>query len=78
MDFVIEIHHEDRFVGGEIRFRISLSIAKSEILVTCATVGYFVGSLVPLTFSCASFRTQLVIFDTHVQTESAQLLRLDQ
>ena len=29
MDFLIEIHPEDGFLGGEIRFRISRSIGKS-------------------------------------------------
>ena len=31
LDFLIEIHPEDGFLGGEIRFRISRSIAKSRI-----------------------------------------------
>ena len=30
LDFLIEIHPEDGFLGGEIRFRISRSIGKSE------------------------------------------------
>ena len=34
LDFLIEIHPEDGFVGGEIRFRISRSIAKSEIRIS--------------------------------------------
>ena len=34
LDFVIEIHPEDGFLGGEIRFRISRSIAKSEIRIS--------------------------------------------
>ena len=29
LDFLIEIHPEDGFLGGEIRFRISCSIGKS-------------------------------------------------
>ena len=29
LDFLIEIHPEDGFLGGEIRFRISRSIGKS-------------------------------------------------
>ena len=29
LDFLIEIHAEDGFLGGEIRFRISSSIGKS-------------------------------------------------
>ena len=29
LDFLIEIHPEDGFLGGEIRFRISRSIEKS-------------------------------------------------
>ena len=29
LDFLIKIHHEDGFQGGEIRFRISRSIAKN-------------------------------------------------
>ena len=29
LDFLIEIHPEDGFLGGEVRFRISRSIGKS-------------------------------------------------
>ena len=34
MDFLIEIHREDEFLGGEIRFRIWRLIAKSEIQIS--------------------------------------------
>ena len=34
LDFSIEIHPEDGFLGGEICFRISRSIAKSEIRIS--------------------------------------------
>ena len=34
LDFLIEIYPEDGFLGGEIRFRISRSIAKSEIWIS--------------------------------------------
>ena len=34
MDFLIEIHREDEFLGGEIRFRISRLIAKSETRIS--------------------------------------------
>ena len=34
LDFLIEIHPEDGFLGGEIRFRISRSIAKSETRIS--------------------------------------------
>ena len=34
LDFLIEIHREDEFLGGEIRFRISRLIAKSETRIS--------------------------------------------
>ena len=34
LDFLIEIHREDEFLGGEIRFRISRLVAKSEIRIS--------------------------------------------
>ena len=34
LGFLIEIHTEDGFLESEIRFRISRSIAKSEIRIT--------------------------------------------
>ena len=34
LDFLIETHHEDGFLGSEICFRISRSIAKSEIRIS--------------------------------------------
>ena len=40
MDFVIEIHHEEGILGGEIRFRISRSIAKSEIRISKSKFGF--------------------------------------
>ena len=34
LDFLIEIHPKDGFLGGKISFRISRSIAKSEIRIS--------------------------------------------
>ena len=34
LDFLIEIHPEDGFLGGEVLFRILRSIAKSEIRIS--------------------------------------------
>ena len=38
--FLLKIHPEDGFLGGEIRFRISHSIAKSEIWISKSKSGF--------------------------------------
>ena len=40
LNFLIEIHHKDGFLRGEIRFRISRSIAKSGIRISKSKSGF--------------------------------------
>ena len=58
LDFPIEIHPEDGFLGGEIRFRISRSIGKSDLDMEHLNPDFPIERMRPHGFLVASASTE--------------------